>query len=256
MNKTKSILAGFAVFASILMLSATCIAAPVQQSVSIQAVESTAVESTQQELINSFEAMASQIKNDPLINSFLGKISSDTTLNSKVSAIANTQDPKIQMSLVTSLKAYISSKYSVDLQKISASLSKNYGISPGTIDPAKSTWPGFMCSINGSIYVPGVGWISKTDPYYNYWLALEGYLSYADLQDLIVLIFLIIIFLTPPGWLLEVGIGDLWWLSVTIVAWGAGVPFPGILIIVTNTLFAPLYWWLFYMISIYHPTIP
>ncbi len=39
MNKTKTILAGFAVFASIILLSATCIAGPVQEKVSIEAVE-------------------------------------------------------------------------------------------------------------------------------------------------------------------------------------------------------------------------
>ncbi len=128
MNKTKYMLVGFAVFASILMLTTTCIAGPVQEKASIDAVES-----AQEELMKSFEALFLKMENDRYLNSLKDQISKDRTLNSIVSAIENTEDSDAKASLASSyvdalknslvfnnLAAYFERSYSKDIQGINA----------------------------------------------------------------------------------------------------------------------------------------
>ncbi len=132
MNKTKYMLAGFAVFASILMLTTTCIARPVQEKASIDAVES-----AQEELMKSIEALFLKMKNDRYLNSLKDQISKDRTLNSIASAIENTEDSDAKASLASSyvdvlkskkefacLNAYFERSYSKDMQSINAQFNK------------------------------------------------------------------------------------------------------------------------------------
>jgi hypothetical protein len=126
MNKTKYMLAGFAVFASILMLTTTCIAGPVQEKTNIDAVES-----AQEDLMKSFEALFLKMKNDRYLNSLKDQFSKDRTLNSIASAIENTEDSDAKASLANSyvyaleskqvfsdLTSYIKGSYSEDIKNI------------------------------------------------------------------------------------------------------------------------------------------
>lgn len=128
MNKTKYVLTGFAVFASILMLTTTCIAGPVQEKTSMDAVES-----AREELMKSFEALFLKMEKDPYFNSLKDKISKDRTLNSIASAIEKTDDFDAKASLASSyldalknnkefacLSAYFERSYSKDMQGINA----------------------------------------------------------------------------------------------------------------------------------------
>lgn len=130
MNKIKDTLAGFAIFASIMMLSTTCIARPVEQEASIEALEY-----AQQELINSIEAMAQEALNDPYVIKLMAPLKFDNELNSLVSAIDNANDPNEKAALArsyfdvlkdkeefTDLKAYLTSSNLDGIKNINSKL--------------------------------------------------------------------------------------------------------------------------------------
>jgi len=147
MNR-KSMIVCFAVFAATLMLMTTCIAAPVQQKASIEAVESVqekvsidAVGSAQQELISSIKAMCLRLKNDLYFNSLVKQISNDIKLKTIASAIQNTEDLDKKISLASSyvdvlknkqeftdLIKYFESSYSSDVRNIIAQLNELYPV--------------------------------------------------------------------------------------------------------------------------------
>ena len=72
MKKTKVMMTGFAVFAAVLMLMATCMAKPVQEKASIEAVEF-----AEKELMNSFEALNVKLSRDAESRVLLDAIARD-----------------------------------------------------------------------------------------------------------------------------------------------------------------------------------
>jgi len=126
MNKTKSMITGFAVFAAFLMLMATCIARPVQEKTSIEAVDN-----GPQELIDSVEAMCLKIENDQEWINLIEQLSNDRTLERIASSIENTDDVDVKSSLTANyvdvlvdkqefsdLQSYFENSYSADMQDI------------------------------------------------------------------------------------------------------------------------------------------
>jgi hypothetical protein len=119
MNKTKTMLTGFAIFASILMLSTTCIAGPVQEKESIDAIE----ESMDQEisgLLAFFNNYAAQNEQE--------SIAVEEFVNANYNAIQSTI---------------------INCEEIQ-------GL---TIEECNEHWGGFLRNANGEIYLPGTGWI-------------------------------------------------------------------------------------------------
>jgi len=130
MNKTKTMMTGFAVFASIIMLSTTCIAGPVKEKASIATIET-----AQKDLVNSLQELFLKIKEDRYLNSLADsvseQISNDRALTRIESCIASVEDDVEKASLVDSyldvlvnkeefsdLQDYFESTYSQDLQDI------------------------------------------------------------------------------------------------------------------------------------------
>lgn len=131
MRNTKVVLTGFAVFAAILILMATCIAGPVEEKTSLDAADE-----TQQRLIRSVEAMSVKIENDEYLNNMIEQISNDLTLTNIKDSIKDTEDNGEKISLtadyinvltnkeeIANLKEYFQSTYSKDMENINNELS-------------------------------------------------------------------------------------------------------------------------------------
>lgn len=72
MNKTKFVITGFAVFASVLMVMTTCMARPVQEKTIMNAVEI-----AQQELLNSVYTLDNKLLRNAQANALINAIRSD-----------------------------------------------------------------------------------------------------------------------------------------------------------------------------------
>ena len=72
MKKTKFLLTAFAVFGAVLMLMATCMARPVQEKASIEAVEF-----AEKELMSSFDALNVKLSRDVEVNVLINAITRD-----------------------------------------------------------------------------------------------------------------------------------------------------------------------------------
>ena len=139
MNKIKIMFTGFAIFASILMLTTTCIARPVQENVNIEAIEY-----EKQELANVMDAMFLEMKSDCYLNSLIEMLSNDEELKSIARDIENIEGFDEKGALVSSFvdvlackpefsdgAAYIESHYSDDLQTIASQCNEFSSISVG-----------------------------------------------------------------------------------------------------------------------------
>jgi hypothetical protein len=128
MNKTKTLLTAFAFFASILMLMTTTMAGPVQEKVAIDSIEQ-----QQNELADSLESFATNMKNDREITRLSSELENDRELSYIKSMMERTNNPDQQITLLTnyinvlsekpaykSLKEYYTSSYSEDISSISA----------------------------------------------------------------------------------------------------------------------------------------
>ena len=72
MKKTKFLVTAFAVFGAVLMLMATCMAKPVHEKASIEAVEF-----AEKELMNSFEALNTKLSRDVEVNVLINALARD-----------------------------------------------------------------------------------------------------------------------------------------------------------------------------------
>ena len=82
MKKTKFLVTAFAVFGAVLMLMATCMARPVQERASIEAVEF-----AEKELMNSFDALNVKLSRDVEINVLINAITRDPDVSRIVNRI-------------------------------------------------------------------------------------------------------------------------------------------------------------------------
>lgn len=218
MKYIKSLVISFAVFASILMLSTTCIAAPIQESVSIESFDD-----AEQDMSSSFESIVLRMDSDRYLNYLVAKISSDPAIGSILSSIESSNDMDEIVSLADSyvnvleskaeftyLTSYLERCYSRDVETISDGFSE---LLTDSEDACAPDWPGFVRNMNGDILTPD-GWISPDDPDYDDWLAVEkvimsGVLGLQGVLAILLIIWLLVInivqFASILAWLLVRG---------------------------------------------------
>jgi len=145
MNKTKIMITAFAVFASFLMLMTPTFAGPVSDATIMETVES-----AQNELADSIDALYSKLIDDNYLNSLTEQLSNDRELNRITSNIDNTEDVTAKVSLANSyvtalenkqafidLQTYIKNTYASDLRSINT----NYNEFADILASYQSTYP-------------------------------------------------------------------------------------------------------------------
>lgn len=99
MNKTKYMLIGFAIFAATIMLMAPCMARPVTEKTSIDAIEK-----AQRELSYSLESIKIKLSRDYKANALIKSIQKDSNV---VNIVNNMQEATTEEELVAGLKELI-----------------------------------------------------------------------------------------------------------------------------------------------------
>jgi len=188
MKKTKVMIVGFAVFAAFLMLMATCIAGPVREKTSLDAVEN-----EQEELLNSIEAMFLKIENDKefaYLQSYLeSSYSSDMqNINDEfielLETLIESQNTDID-SEGLELSGFLSADGVIpvvvpddDLDLNQEATSVNGADSPENLDSDEAQYAGFVQDVDGGMLVPGYGWVYPDDPnwddFYDLHNSLQG----------------------------------------------------------------------------------
>ncbi len=197
MNKTKYMLAGFAVFASILMIITTCIARPVQEKTNIDAVENkllypiktidTAVPEPMKTIYLKFEndkelqyIMNSFTKNEILTRMlYIIKVTTNDDLRSRLTAdFYNIIQDKEEYN---NLYNYVNDVYSDDLLNIfyymSASVASNMKQTIEKAYDGEELYTGFSRNTEGAMLLPGHDWLYPDDENWGYWLAIEDALQ-------------------------------------------------------------------------------
>jgi len=207
MNKTKSIVTGFAIFAAFLMLMATCIAGPVREKTSLDAVEN-----EQEELLDSLEALFLNIESNEdlsdlqsylennyaediqninnefiqLLETLLENQNTDTDSEDLVIAGFLPFDGVIPVGLPDGDLGLIEGQQDLtisssgDIVLMSEELeliNNNGGDSPENLDSGEAQYAGFAFNIDGGMLVPGFGWVYPDDPNWGDWYDLHNSLQ-------------------------------------------------------------------------------
>jgi len=186
MKKMKCVLTGFAIFAAAIMLLNPCMARPVAEKTTMNAVEKNA------EDIN---AIMQSISNDRAVMQSMRLIEQSENEEEFVACLEqfglslqnNPGFTQLENLIIAATENGLSgeSEWAGYLQNMDGEiLIPGLGwISPGgDLDGGQAQWAGFLRNMGGDIYVPDVGWISPDDPDYATWLAIEDALQESGLS--------------------------------------------------------------------------
>ena len=178
MKKTKYMLTGFAIFAAAIMLLTPCMARPVAEKTTMDAVEqSTELNSvlqslsedeaiiyavglieaaiTEEEFASGFDQLGFALEKNPSfvqLEDLLNDYTNDLTGESDMIGFLQNMDGEI---LIPGI---------------------GWTSPGGDIDGGQAEWAGFAINLDGGKLIPGYGWIYPDDEAWDYWLAIESYL--------------------------------------------------------------------------------
>jgi len=178
MKKTKYMLTGFAIFAAAIMLLTPCMARPVAEKTTMDAVEqSTELNSvlqslsedeaiiyavglieaaiTEEEFASGFDQLGFALEKNPSfvqLEDLLNDYTNDLTGESDMIGFLQNMDGEI---LIPGI---------------------GWTSPGGDIDGGQAEWAGFAINLDGGKLIPGYGWIYPDDEAWDYWLAIEEYL--------------------------------------------------------------------------------